>query len=89
MHHLPRVPGTPDPSGLSVVLDQAEFERIRQGAKVLTDLERRELEEMARAGRNARLEASNSRKTEMQALEIQRKKNEKPSDLEQVSPYSH
>ena len=67
-----------------MVLDQAEFERIRQGAKVLTDLDRRELEETARAGRNARLEASNARKTEMQALEIQRKKNEKPSDLEQV-----
>lgn len=72
-----------------MVLGQAEFERIRQGAKVLTDSERRELEEMARDGRNARLEASNARKTEMQALEIQRKKNEKPSDLEQVSPYSH
>ena len=57
---------------------------IRQGAKVLTDLDRCELEETARAVRNARLEASNARKTEMQALEIQRKKNEKPSDLEQV-----
>ena len=68
-----------------MVLDQAEFERIRQGAKVLTDSDKRELEVTARAGRNARLEASNSRKMEMQALEMQRKKNEKPSDLEQVS----
>lgn len=67
------------------MLDQSEFERIRQGAKVLTDGDRRELEDTARAGRNARLEASNARKSEMQALEIQRKKNEKPSDLEQVS----
>ena len=87
MANFPRVPGTPDPSGLSVVLDQAEFERIRQGAKVLTHTEKRELEETARAGRNARLEASNVRKTEMQALEIRRKKNEKPSDLEQVRVY--
>ena len=34
--------------------------------------------------KNARLEASNTRKREMQELEIERKKNEKPSDLEQV-----
>ena len=67
-----------------MVLDQAEYERIRQGAKVLTDTDRRELEETSRANRNTRLEASNARKTEMQSLEIQRKKNEKPSDLEQV-----
>ena len=31
-----------------------------------------------------KMEASNTRKREMQKLEIQRKRNEKPSDLEQV-----
>ena len=67
-----------------MVLNQAEFERIRQGSKVLTDVDRRELEETARSNRNARLDASNARKAEMQALETQRKMNEKPSDLEQV-----
>ena len=39
-----------------------------------------------KAEKNARMEASNARKSEMQELEIQRKKYEKPSDLEQVSP---
>ena len=34
--------------------------------------------------KNNKLEASNTRKQEMQKLEIQRKRNEKPSDLEQV-----
>ena len=80
-----RVPCTPDPSGFSVVLDQNEFERIRQGAKVLTDADRREMEEEIKAKKNYRLEASNARKNEMQQLEVQRKKNEKPSDLEQVT----
>ena len=67
-----------------MVLDQSEFERIRQGAKVLTDADRRDLEKRVKAEKHARMEASNTRKSEMQELEIQRKKNEKPSDLEQV-----
>ena len=37
-----------------------------------------------KAEKNNKLEASNTRKQEMQKLEIQRKRNEKPSDLEQV-----
>lgn len=81
---MSRVPSTPDPSGFSVVLDQAEFERIRQGAKVFTDADKRELKETTKAAKNSKLDASNARKSEMQELEIQRKKNEKPSDLEQV-----
>lgn len=34
--------------------------------------------------KDKKMEASNTRKQEMQKLEIQRKRNEKPSDLEQV-----
>lgn len=78
------MPATPDPSGFSVVLGQTEFERIRQGAKVFTDADKRDMEETRKALKNSKMEASNSRKTKMQELEIQRKKNEKPSDLEQV-----
>ena len=52
---------------------------------MLTDADRRELEGTMKATKNSRMEASNARKTEMQELEIRRKKNEKPSDLEQVS----
>ena len=51
---------------------------------MLTDADRREMEEEMKTKKNSRLEASNTRKSEMQELEIQRKKNEKPSDLEQV-----
>lgn len=51
---------------------------------MLTDADRRKMEEEVKAKKNFRLEASNTRKSEMQQLEIQRKKNEKPSDLEQV-----
>ena len=37
-----------------------------------------------KAEKEKKMEASNTRKREMQKLEIQRKRNEKPSDLEQV-----
>ena len=37
-----------------------------------------------KAEKEKKMEASSTRKREMQKLEIQRKRNEKPSDLEQV-----
>jgi len=42
------------------------------------------MEAKLKAEKNAKLEASNTRKHEMQELEVQRKRSEKPSDLEQV-----
>ena len=60
----------------------------QRSAKVLTVEERREMEETIKAEKNTRLEAANTRKVEMQELEILRKKNEKPSDLEQVSKFN-
>ena len=83
--HTHRVPGTPDPSGHSVILDRDEFTRIKNHSKVLTQTEKRERKEAAKEEKNAKLEAVNARKHEMQQLEVTRKKNEKPSDLEQVT----
>ena len=51
---------------------------------MLTLDEKRRLEERTKLEKTARLDAANARKREMQELEAQRKKNEKPSDLEQV-----
>lgn len=51
---------------------------------MLTDRERKEREVKMKAEREERLEASSTRKRQMQELEMRRKQNEKPSDLEQV-----
>ena len=42
------------------------------------------METTMKAEKEKKMEASSTRKREMQKLEIQRKRNEKPSDLEQV-----
>ena len=42
------------------------------------------METTMKAEKEKKMEGSNTRKREMQKLEIQRKRNEKPSDLEQV-----
>ena len=51
----------------------------------MTLTERQELEKLYKEEKTKRMEDSNSRKKLMQNLEDQRKKNEKPSDLEEVS----
>ena len=40
-----RVPRTPDPSGMSVILNASEFMRIRSAAQVMTPEKKREMEE--------------------------------------------
>lgn len=99
-----RVPSTPDPSGLSVVMTQEDFSEIRvrmtvmyrgwtnsmyvwflqKRAQVLTEEQKKEKEALLKKEKAERLEASNTRKREMQDLEQRRRQNEKPSDLEQV-----
>ena len=56
----------------------------QQRAQVFSEEERREREARMKAEREERLEASSTRKREMQEVEMRRKQNEKPSDLEQV-----
>ena len=55
----------------------------QQRAQVLTDQRHKEREALLKTEKLQRLEASTVRKKEMQELENQRRKNEKPSDLEQ------
>ena len=42
---LCRVPRTPDPSGMSVILNASEFMRIQSAAQVMTPEKKREMEE--------------------------------------------
>ena len=51
----------------------------------MTITEQQELEKLQKEEKMKRMENSNSRKKLMQNFEDQRKKNEKPSDLEEVS----
>lgn len=51
---------------------------------VLSPDERKLIEEERKASRTKRMEESNRRKKLMQEHELERKQNEKPSDLEQV-----
>ncbi|KAL5500388.1 hypothetical protein EMCRGX_G011941 [Ephydatia muelleri] len=78
-----KVPSTPDPSGVSVILDSSELERIERNAQVLSPEKRKQLEESLQHKKNEKLEASLARKKEMQQLEDLRKEQQKPSDLEQ------
>ncbi|XP_065920650.1 cilia- and flagella-associated protein 45-like [Dysidea avara] len=78
-----RIPSTPDPSGLSVVMDPVEFARIRASSKVLSADEKKLIEQTKKVRKNELMEAANTRKKEMQDWEIHRIKQEKPSDLEE------
>lgn len=84
MQPLSRVPGTPDPSGLSVILDRDAFAKIRGRSNVLSDAEKKAQAKTVKENKTTKLDAMNARKQEMQELELTRKRNEKPSDLEQV-----
>ena len=81
-----RVPATPDPSGRTVVLNTSDYGRIMKSTKFLTMEDRKQLEKEQKEQTMARMEASTNRKREMQEFEYLRRKNEKPSDIEQVSP---
>ena len=64
------------------------FSSLQQRAQVLTEAQRREREERVKAEKEERMEASNTRKKDMNELEMKRKLNEKPSDLEMVCTHS-
>lgn len=75
---VPRV----DPSGQSLILDRAEFLRIMDASKVLTQEEK--LAEQQRRAKEKELasEASNERKMQMQEFDRTRQKNEELNELE-------
>ena len=68
-----------------MVLNTSDYGRITKSTKFLTMEDRKQLEKEQKERSMARMEASTSRKKEMQEFEYLRKKNEKPSDIEQVS----
>lgn len=65
-------------------MNTGDYDRILRNAKVMTLEEKKQLEKTKKQEKNTRMAASMSRKKEMQELELSRKRNEKPSDLEQV-----
>lgn len=79
-----RVPSTPDPSGRTVILEPTDYDRIIKSTRFLSMEDRKQLEKELKERENDHMEASNRRKKEMQEFEYLRRKNEKPSDLEQV-----
>ncbi|PIK54624.1 putative coiled-coil domain-containing protein [Apostichopus japonicus] len=75
---VPRI----DPSGQTLILDRAQFLRIMDASKVLTQEER--LAEQQRRAKEKEMasEASNDRKMEMQEFDRTRQKNEELNELE-------
>lgn len=72
-----------DPSGRTIILEAREFQRIKSASHVPTQVEREAaLEEMKRK-KEYEQNASEERKNFMQAMELKRKENAKPSDLEE------
>ena len=61
-----------------------EYQRILQNAKVVSVENKKKMVETRKAESNLQMVASNDRKKEMQELELSRRNNEKPSDLEQA-----
>lgn len=77
-----KVPGK-DPSELSIVLNNAEYARIREASRVLTAEEKAARLRATKAMKEEAQAASQDRKNHMTEMEAQRLKREKPSDLEQ------
>ncbi|CAB4014147.1 Hypothetical predicted protein [Paramuricea clavata] len=73
----------PDPSGKSVVLENYDFSRIKSAARVLNKEEQLKVVEEAKRRKAELMNACEERKNFMQTMELNRKENEKLSDLEQ------
>lgn len=72
-----------DPSGRSIILDQREFSRILHSSQVLSQAEREAAIEEVKRRKEELQNASEERKNFMQKMELNRKDNEKLTDLEQ------
>ncbi|XP_028401364.1 cilia- and flagella-associated protein 45-like [Dendronephthya gigantea] len=72
-----------DPSGKSVILENYEFGRIQNAARVLSKEEQLAVVEEAKRRKAELMNACEERKNFMQTMELNRKENEKLSDLEQ------
>ncbi|XP_020602402.1 cilia- and flagella-associated protein 45-like [Orbicella faveolata] len=72
-----------DPSGRTIILEAGEFQRIKSASHVPTQTEREAAIEELKQRKEALQNASEERKNFMQTMELKRKENAKPSDLEQ------
>ncbi|XP_065184123.1 cilia- and flagella-associated protein 45-like isoform X1 [Sycon ciliatum] len=72
-----------DPSGQSVILPMSEFDRIKQRATAPSIAQRKTLVAEQKELEAGLQEASSMRRQEMRAYEETRKRNAKPSDLEE------
>ncbi len=66
------------------MLDPTDYGRIIESTKFLSMDDRKQLKKEQKEREHSHMEASNRRKREMQEYEYTRKRNEKPSDIEQV-----
>ncbi|KAF5905486.1 cilia- and flagella-associated protein 45, partial [Clarias magur] len=76
-----RIPNK-EPSGLSIILCQAELERIMGQSRVLTKEERETTVESQRKAREQAADAAEKRKVHMEEADLSRQKNQALSDLE-------
>ncbi|XP_041796665.1 cilia- and flagella-associated protein 45 [Chelmon rostratus] len=76
-----RIPSK-DPSGESVVLPSAEFERIKSDARVLTKEEREALKEAHQKKKEEEIKAVEERKRRLYEADLSRKKNQALTELE-------
>ncbi|XP_068732086.1 cilia- and flagella-associated protein 45-like [Montipora capricornis] len=72
-----------DPSGRSIILEGGEYRRIKSAAHVPTQEERELALEEFKRKKEFEQNASEERKNFMQAMELKRKENARPSDLEE------
>ncbi|XP_073493723.1 cilia- and flagella-associated protein 45 isoform X2 [Phyllobates terribilis] len=72
-----------DPSGLSLIMTNQDFRRIKDRAQVLTKAERGKAMQAVKEEKEAAIDAANDRKNFMKQKEMLRKKNEKLSELEE------
>lgn len=72
-----------DPSGQSIIISRSEFDRIQHAARILSDEERKaKLEDLKRLKEELQNEVQ-ERKNFMKMKDLNRRKNEKLSELEE------
>lgn len=76
-----RIPGT-DPSGESIILPSAEFERITSAAQVLTKEEKEALKEAYQKKKEEEIKTADERKHQLYVADLSRQENHALTELE-------
>lgn len=72
-----------DPSGQSMVLHYGDYLRLRNSARVLTDVEKMEVLERAKQSKESAMDSAQDRKNDMKLHDLQRHKNQALTEIEQ------